>query len=159
MPGNVALLASVVAMVITGIAVVIFLQEAKPPASQADPTVAAQVAAGQVIYSANCASCHGDQLQGEPNWKERKPDGKLPAPPHDATEHTWHDPDQQLFDIIKRGVAAVVPNYPTDMIGFGEELSDQDIWNVLAYIKSRWPGDIQAKQAEMSRAAAQQGVK
>ena len=155
----VALLASILAMLTMGIAVVIFLQQPKPLASQADPANATQVSAGHAIYAANCASCHGDQLQGQPNWKERKADGKLPAPPHDATGHTWHHPDQQLFDIIKRGVAAIVPNYQTDMIGFGDKLSDQDIWNVLAYIKSRWPADIQAKQAEMTRAAAQQGVR
>jgi hypothetical protein len=28
---------------------------------------------------------------------QRKPDGKLPAPPHDASGHTWHHADAQLF--------------------------------------------------------------
>ena len=128
-------------------------KEAPPPADAANP---AQVSAGRVVYAANCASCHGDKLQGQPNWKERKPDDKLPAPPHDETGHTWHHPDQQLFKIVKLGVAAIVPNYQTDMIGFGNRLSDQDIWNVLAYIKSTWPPDIQARQAEMTRNAAKE---
>lgn len=154
-----ALLVAVMLVATIGVAAFLFLQRSKPPASPSDPANAMQVAAGQAIYAANCAGCHGDQLQGQPNWKARKADGKLPAPPHDATGHTWHHPDRQLFDIVKRGVGAIVPNYPTDMIGFGSKLSDQDIWNVLAYIKSRWPADIQAKQAEMTRAAAQQTVK
>jgi mono/diheme cytochrome c family protein len=128
-------------------------KELPSPADADDPT---QVSAGRAVYAANCASCHGDKLQGQPNWKERKSDGKLPAPPHDATGHTWHHPDQQLFKIVKLGVAAIVPNYQTDMIGFGNHLSDQEMWNVLAYIKSTWPTNIQVRQAEMTRAAAKQ---
>ena len=145
---------SVVAVVVAGgVAVLVVTQRSTEPPLLADPANAAQVAAGRVIYAANCASCHGDKLQGQPNWKERKADGKLPAPPHDATGHTWHHPDQQLFEITKRGVAAIVSDYQSDMIGFGGKVSDQDIWNVLAYIKSTWPPDIQARQAEMTRRA------
>ena len=136
-----------------GVTALVWLQRPKPPPLLADPANATQVAAGQAIYATNCASCHGDRLQGQPNWKERKADGKLPAPPHDSTGHTWHHPDQQLFEIIQRGVEAIVPNYKSDMIGFGDKLSDTDIWNVLAYIKSTWPPDIQARQAEMTRRA------
>ena len=145
------ILSAVVVAVAGGVAAFVLLQKPKPPALLADPVNAAQVAAGRVIYAADCASCHGDKLQGQPNWKERKANGELPAPPHDSTGHTWHHPDQQLFDIIQRGVAAIVPDYKSDMIGFGDKLSDADIWNVLAYIKSTWPPDIQARQAEMTR--------
>jgi mono/diheme cytochrome c family protein len=128
------------------------------PASPADPGDAAQVSAGRIVYEAHCASCHGANLEGQPNWKERLADGKLPAPPHDATGHTWHHPDQQLFEITKRGVAAIVADYQSDMIGFGDRLSDRDIWNVIAYIRSTWPVEIQARQAEVTkRAAAGQG--
>jgi mono/diheme cytochrome c family protein len=150
--GGVALIA---ALIVLGIAILVWTQRPRPAASPADAANAEQVAAGQKIYAADCASCHGDKLQGQPNWQQRKADGKLPAPPHDATGHTWHHPDQQLFNIVKRGVAAIVPGYQTDMIGFGNKLSDQDIWNVLAYIKSTWPTEIQAKQARISEAARQ----
>lgn len=148
---------SLIATAVTaGVVALVLLQRPKPPPLMADAANATQVAAGQVIYAAQCASCHGDRLQGQPNWKERRVDGKLPAPPHDPTGHTWHHPDQQLFDIIQRGVAAIVPDYQSDMIGFGDKLSDADIWAVLAYIKSTWPPDIQAKQAEITRRAAAQ---
>ena len=36
----------------------------------------------------NCASCHGDNLQGQPNWQQANADGSYPAPPHDASGHT-----------------------------------------------------------------------
>src|SRR5690349_4906950 len=59
----------------------------------ADPTNASQVASGKAIYAANCASCHGANLEGQANWKSRNPIGRMPAPPHDDTGHTWHHPD------------------------------------------------------------------
>jgi mono/diheme cytochrome c family protein len=117
-----------------------------------------RVALGQKLYAANCASCHGDRLQGQPNWKERMPDGLLPAPPHDATGHTWHHPDQQLFQIIKLGTAAVVPDYKSNMMGFGDRLSDAEIWSVIAYIKSTWPADIQKRQRAITENADAQGL-
>jgi len=153
---TVGILAGISVVVVIGTLGLIRFGGPKESPSPADAANPAQVSAGRVVYAANCASCHGDKLQGQPNWKERKPDDKLPAPPHDETGHTWHHPDQQLFKIVKLGVAAIVPNYQTDMIGFGNRLSDQDIWNVLAYIKSTWPPDIQARQAEMTRNAAKQ---
>src|SRR6188474_2752267 len=63
----------------------------------------ALVALGENIYRVHCAACHGAGLEGQPNWKERLPNGKLPAPPHDASGHTWHHSDQQLVDITKYG--------------------------------------------------------
>ncbi|MGE0653353.1 MAG: cytochrome c, partial [Alphaproteobacteria bacterium] len=63
---------------------------------------------GRAIYVANCASCHGAKLEGQPDWKSRLPSGRMPAPPHDASGHTWHHPDGVLFRITREGPAAVV---------------------------------------------------
>jgi cytochrome c len=52
---------------------------------------------GKEIYTNNCASCHGKNLEGQPNWRERNDAGYLPAPPHDKTGHTWHHSDAYLF--------------------------------------------------------------
>jgi mono/diheme cytochrome c family protein len=122
-----------------------------PAAGTPDP---AQLAVGRAIYGEYCAACHGAELEGEPNWRRRKPDGLLPAPPHDETGHTWHHPDRQLFEITKRGTAALIgPDYQTAMGAFDEVLSDDQIWAVLAYIKSRWPATIRARQAEIDSRA------
>lgn len=101
---------------------------------------------GAALYQQNCASCHGGNLEGQPNWKQRKPDGKLPAPPHDASGHTWHHSDQQNLDITKLGIEALVSGYKSDMIGFGDKLSDDEIWAILDYIKSTWPEEIRARR-------------
>jgi mono/diheme cytochrome c family protein len=112
----------------------------------------AAIARGRQLYAANCASCHGADLEGQPDWKTPLPSGRMPAPPHDASGHTWHHPDGVLFRITREGPAAVVGNgYESDMLGFGDLLSDEEIRAVLAFIKSTWPEREHAYQAEMSR--------
>ena len=113
----------------------------------------AQNAAGQKLYSVHCAACHGADLQGQPNWQTRLPNGKLPAPPHDANGHTWHHSDDQLFTIVRKGVGAIVPDYESDMPAFEGVLSDNEIRGVLDYIKSTWPERERAFQDRRSNAS------
>jgi len=105
---------------------------------------------GENIYKAECASCHGKKLEGQPEWRTRRPDGKLPAPPHDASGHTWHHPMAQLQAITKHGM--VPPNAPegyvSDMPAFAGKLSDRQIENVLLWIESQWPADIRRQREE-----------
>ncbi len=109
------------------------------------------VARGKAVYAEACASCHGANLEGQPNWRERLPNGRLPAPPHDETGHTWHHVDQHLFEITKYGVAKFAgPGYESDMFAFEGILSDSDILASLAYIKSTWPTAIQLRHTAMS---------
>ena len=108
-----------------------------------DPAV---VADGQKLYTEHCASCHGAELEGQPNWRQRLPNGRLPAPPHDASGHTWHHDNGALLRITKHGIAALVGgDYQTDMAGYESVLSDAEIIAVLSYIKSRWPPDIRRR--------------
>jgi mono/diheme cytochrome c family protein len=120
---------------------------------QADPADAAQVAAGQVVYAQYCAACHGDRLQGQPDWEKRLPNGRMPAPPHDDSGHSWHHPDPVLFGIIRTGlVPPYAPaGYESDMPAFGERLSDAEIMAVLAYIKRHWSAKVQAWQADKTQ--------
>jgi mono/diheme cytochrome c family protein len=115
------------------------------------------VAQGAALYAARCAVCHGAQLQGQPNWRERDAAGRLPAPPHDASGHTWHHPDQVLFDLTKFGVAraAHLKDYDTAMPAYEGVLSDAEIVAVLSFIKAQWPADIRAQQDEVTQAARQ----
>jgi mono/diheme cytochrome c family protein len=109
------------------------------------------IAQGQAIYAEHCASCHGANLEGQPDWQEPLATGRMPAPPHDETGHTWHHPDSVLFNIVKKGTAAVVGGgYESDMPPFEGILSDDDISAVLVFIKSRWPGRERAYQEGLS---------
>ena len=121
-------------------------------AGRADPKNAEQVAIGARFYAQHCASCHGRNLEGQPNWRERLPSGRLPAPPHDATGHTWHHPDHVLFGITKEGIAGFAPpGYQSDMPAFEGKLTDAEIWAVLAFIKNQWSPEIQERQAGIAR--------
>jgi len=119
----------------------------------ADAANTGLVAEGRAVYAAQCASCHGKELEGQANWRERMQIGRLPAPPHDASGHTWHHSDRQLFEITRKGVAGVVPGYESDMLAFKDVLSDRQIWAVVAFIKSSWPEDIQERQQRLNRKA------
>ena len=122
------------------------------PGGRADPNNPRQVVQGQLVYERMCASCHGRWLEGQPNWRQALPTGGFPAPPHDASGHTWHHPDSVLFEIIKAGSQSAAPQgFKSNMPGFDGLLSDEEIWAALAYIKSSWPAHIQTRQEEVTR--------
>ena len=113
---------------------------------------AAEVATGRVLYADHCAACHGADLEGAPDWQSPGPDGRLPAPPHDETGHTWHHGDRMLFDYVRRGGQAVLDDlgvrFSSGMPGFGDVLSDDEIVAILAFIRSTWSERARAYQAE-----------
>ena len=115
------------------------------------------IAQGEQLYGDFCAACHGANLEGQPDWRSPGPDGTLPAPPHDETGHTWHHPDSVLFDYTKLGgkeaLAKEGVEFDSAMPSFGEQLSDAEIWNIIAYIKSTWLARQRTAQAERSAAA------
>lgn len=120
--------------------------------SPADPGDARQVARGKAVYDLHCGTCHGARLEGQPDWQAKLPSGRMPAPPHDASGHTWHHPDAVLFGITKYGLVPgkyAPPGYQSDMPGFGQLLVDEEIWDVIAYIKSSWPFEIRKTQDEV----------
>lgn len=118
------------------------------PGGQGPSADPAQIALGHRVYQAHCASCHGVNLEGQPAWPRRRPDGRLPAPPHDPSGHTWHHPDAQLVEITRDGFARIMPGYETDMPAFGGTLSETEIVAVIAFIRSTWPPEIHRRRAE-----------
>ena len=116
------------------------------------------VATGQAIYAEHCAQCHGVNLEGQPNWRQRLDTGRLPAPPHDETGHTWHHPDAYLFLMTKYGLEHILgEQYPNDMPVYKDVLSDHEISAVLSYIKSRWPKPIQRQHDQLNERANIEG--
>lgn len=137
-----------------------FWSVAVPLSARAAGSAAVDIGVGEKIYVEYCAACHGANLEGQENWRSPGADGRLPAPPHDETGHTWHHPDSLLFDYTKLGGAALLAQkgveFDSGMPGFAEQLTDAEIHDVLAYIKSTWPERIQKIQAERSKAEEQQ---
>jgi mono/diheme cytochrome c family protein len=125
-------------------------EPANPTQLRADD--AKVVAQGRAIYDMRCAACHGAKLEGQPNWQMRNASGRLPAPPHDAKGHTWHHPDEVLFNITNYGVAkaANLKDYSSDMPAYEGVLTDAEIVAVLSYIKAQWPERNRKAQEEVN---------
>ena len=99
---------------------------------------------GKALYEQNSASYHGIDGEGQPDWKTPGENGVYRAPPHTAEGHTWHHPDQHLLDIMANGGA--MPN--STMPGFGEQLSEEEVAEILTHIKTFW-GDRELEFQEL----------
>jgi mono/diheme cytochrome c family protein len=109
---------------------------------------------GRKVYEIHCAICHGRYLEGQINWQTPMSNGHMPAPPHNASGHTWHHPDDVLIRIVTNGLKPYAgEDYESDMPAFAGTLSDQQIEAVVAYIKSTWPERERGYQAAITRQA------
>lgn len=87
--------------------------------------------AGKQRYNLLCSSCHGATGKGDGPASA----ALTPKPQNHADgKHMNALTDKYLFDIIKGGGASVgkSPLMPP----WGTQLKDQDIWNVVAYIRT-----------------------
>lgn len=142
---------------VAGAAITSAQSQAAPNANLFPYDDAMSVARGEEIYVQNCAACHGANLEGQADWRTPNENGRMPAPPHDISGHTWHHPDIQLYQIVKVGIAELVGNgYESDMPGYDGILTDDEILDVMAFIKSTWPSDIIERHNAMNLSVAGQ---
>ena len=105
------------------------------PKKMKNPVAAtgASVTAGGAAFKKYCSFCHGPEAKG---------DGPL-APkdshPPDLTDDTWNhgDTDGEIFMTIQNGLGE-----KSAMKGFTGKMRDQDIWNVINYLRSLGPGRL-----------------
>ena len=124
----------------------------------ADANVHESEERGERIYGTYCAICHGESGEGQPHWNVPNTDGTLPPPPLNGSGHTWHHGDGTLYKQVKLGGDYLdLPGFTSGMPGFGDQLSHQEIIDVLAYVKSLWRDQeirgmsIREAQAEVSK--------
>lgn len=86
---------------------------------------------GQELYLEKCVLCHGSQGEG---WDWTKKVAKPPVPVPDLAQVGPERSDKFLFDVIKDGGEAVEKT--RFMPPFGFQLSDQEIWDLVAYVRS-----------------------
>ena len=86
---------------------------------------------GEEIYVEKCTLCHGAQGAG---WDWSKKVETPPVPVPDLAKTAPDRSDQFLFDIIKGGSEAV--GKTRLMPPFSFLLSDKEIWDVVAYIRT-----------------------
>ena len=104
-----------------------------------DKTSRAQNSLGKELYQANCAFCHGDELQGQPHWDKKYIEGKRPAPPLNASGNIALLSNRELFEITKYGGQPFAPpGYVNEMPAFEMLLKDSQIWAILAFLRAEF---------------------
>ncbi|HZS31882.1 MAG TPA: cytochrome c [Methylomirabilota bacterium] len=88
-------------------------------------------ARGRALYLERCALCHGEQGQGW-DWGRKVETPPVPVP--DLAQVATRRSDDFLFEIVKHGGEAV--GRTRFMPPFGFQLSDADVWDVVAYVRS-----------------------
>lgn len=93
-----------------------------------------RLALGKQLFEENCQACHGSKGVGEsPGDPEARDEFGFKAPALNDDMHAWHHGDANLVATIQNGSPR-----NQRMVPFGEFLSDEDIENTLAYVKSLW---------------------
>jgi mono/diheme cytochrome c family protein len=143
---------AVALMLVIGVLFVVKTGVLRPATVRLLPNDVKVLTRGETVYRNRCAVCHGQHLEGQPEWRTRGADGLLPAPPHDENGHTWHHADDLLFRITKYGVGAAINDktYKSAMPAFEGTLSDDEIIAVLSWIKSSWPSSVRQHNDEIN---------
>lgn len=100
------------------------------------------VVLGKALYKKYCQVCHQKDGVGETPipWSIRKP-GYFTAMPLNETSHAWHHSDEQLANMILEGLQRT-----KRMPAFKTILSEKEVSDIIAYIKSLWSPRIIACQ-------------
>lgn len=89
------------------------------------PPSAESIAVGQELYVEQCQTCHGASGLGDGSGG-----AGLEPPPADLVYHVPLHPDDELFTTIVEGKAS------TAMPAFGEQLSEEQIWHLINYLRT-----------------------
>lgn len=114
-----------------------------------------QIAQGREWYVQYCAACHGANGEGQFPEAPLEPDatGRRGAPPHNGNGHTWHHSDTLLLRYVRDGGFSNPENfYP--MPAFGTVLTDEQILQIIAYIKTMWNDEQLERQYMMTQEEA-----
>ncbi|MBA2658970.1 MAG: c-type cytochrome [Nitrosospira sp.] len=128
--------------------------ESTPPPAGPAPSTAAQevqpknlaarnldpekIKRGEAVYRANCANCHGPNGEATPGWRNPGADGRYPPPPLDGSAHAWHHSTETLETMIRVGSPAAIGGMPA----WDGKLTNQQIDDVIVWIKSLWPDEV-----------------
>lgn len=96
----------------------------------------ARLSVGREIYQERCVLCHGSRGEG---WDWEKKAARPPVPVPDLTQSVAKRSDAFLFAVIRDGGEAV--GLTRFMPAFGFNMSEQELKDVVAYLRSLQPGE------------------
>ena len=93
---------------------------------------------GRALYEANCASCHGSSGMGDGEA------GRSLSPSPALLSYLVQMPmavDEYLLWSVSEGGAP----FGTDMPAFKDQLSEEEIWQIIAYMRAGFPQSSAAR--------------
>ena len=92
---------------------------------------ATSIAAGKNPYDKHCAGCHGDTGKGDGSMGT-----ELDPRPPDLTDAEWTNgsSDGEIFGVLRDGTGP-----KQEMKPFKGKMTDQEMWNVVNYLRSIGP--------------------
>ena len=82
-------------------------------------------ASGKLLFQNNCITCHGPEGRGDGPQAE-----SLNPAPADIRQHLPYHTDPQFFAFIANGIAR------TAMPAWRDQFSDEEIWNIINYLRT-----------------------
>lgn len=106
---------------------------------------------GEINYNLYCAHCHGYDGSGQhrDTIENTMSLGMHTVPPHDSTGHTWQHPDTLLVKVIQEGVDNPLDHYI--MPGFGAQLNEQQILDIIDYMRRWWTDEQREFQEQVTK--------
>jgi putative copper export protein/mono/diheme cytochrome c family protein len=109
------------------------VHETVVPSTSPVPPTESSVAAGRLLYEANCKMCHGDNGGGDGELASTLP---IPPPPYDV--HVPYHSDGVIFTWITEGL-------PLDaaekiMPAFSSDLTEEERWHLVNYLRVTYGG-------------------
>ena len=138
---------------LAGLGLALMLSGCDRPASEpataagAEASAEDRLARGAALFRQHCATCHGRNAEGAPDWRKRRPDGSFPPPPLNGTGHAWHHSLDVLKMTIRDGTAKLGGTMPA----WGDKLSEADMEAIIAWFQSLWPAEIRAEWQRRQR--------
>lgn len=94
------------------------------------------VAIGRSLYTQNCVQCHGENGRGDGPLAD-----ELPVEVADFRIHIPYHQDQFFFTVMTNGLGDIMP-------GFGDQLSEEERWHLLNFLKSEYGLEAQQEGAD-----------
>ncbi len=112
--------------------------EVDPGRNVSNPVERSEVSVqrGAAFFANSCALCHGDAGGGNGPLASQ-----LPSPPANFRVHVPFHPDGTLFSWITNGIRG------TGMPAFGNDLSDEDRWDLVNFLRENFDRPIDRNEA------------
>ncbi len=94
---------------------------------------------GEAIYKAECASCHGKDMEGQPGWQTAGQEGRQAAPPLAGETPASRRTFPELVSITRLGVVPPQTGQAGSHPAFAGKLTERQMENLVHFIQSRWP--------------------